>query len=404
MIDNRSPYKNYPLPDPQNIAREDVSRIADAFTGVDSDVFELETSVRGNFEKIETVSKEVLRISPELVGIFDNELRDLTPNKYIKVNSSGDGFETVERTGAPGGKKGQVLAKNSDSDYDFSWLDTDSFSKRQPKLYVANEGHKSIPNETVFFSDNITVDNNSENPRPSLKKIQAIENILSDSNATYLIKDEVENQDEDDLDIASKTAFGRVKIGEGIEVKDGVISVPSVPYASRSAFGIVKIGEGIDVDNGVISAPEVVRANHDRFGIVKPSEEDFYFEEDGTLGLKGAKYKDAIIYQYAKVKVVNDGLVILDPECTTYRAFINVDTAFSFDFSNITENKDIAFDLEIISEAAIAISFSYDIDWIRSCVSNLQGKVVIHFRKDSGGERMTGDTTFIDNLISEEIV
>lgn len=403
MIDKRSPHKNYPLPDPQNIAREDVSRIADAFLDVDSDVFELETSVRENFEKVDTVSKENLRISPELVGVFDNELRDLTPNKYIKVNATGDGFETVERTGAPGGKKGQVLAKNSDLDYDFLWLDIDSSLKRQPKLYVANEDHKSSPNETVFFSDDVNFDNNSERPHPSLRKIQAVENILSDSDTTYIIKDKIENQDEDELDIASKTAFGRVKIGEGIEVEDGVISVPSVPYASRSTFGIVKIGEGLNVDNGVISAPALVHADHEHFGIIKPSEEDFEFQEDGSLALKEIKYKDAVIYQKARAKAAEGNRIILDPECAHYRAFINEDTAFLFDFSNLTEDKDIAFDLEIVSDSEFKIAFAHDIIWTRPCVGIFFGKIKIHFEKSFGADILFGDMTFIEEPLSKEL-
>lgn len=403
MIDNRSEHKNYPLPHPENIAKQDVERIAEAFLNVDRDVFELETNINRNFESLRDVSETSIKIPAELKGVFDNELKDLAPNKYIKINAAGDGFETIERTGAAGGKKGQILAKNSEKDYDFSWLDAEDFYKRQSTLYVSNESCESFPNQTVFFCEQVEVDNNSEKPRPSLKKIQILNDILSDLNTTYIIKDEIENQDEEVLDIASKRSFGRVKIGDGINVENGIISVGELPKASSLEYGVVRIGDGIDVEDGVISAPELVHADYENFGTVKPSDEDFYFSEDGSLSLKEIKYKDAIIYQNANVKIVENGEIIIDPEYAIYRAFINSDATFSFDFSHLTESKDIAFGLEIISDSEVKIDFAYDIDWQRPCGGNIFGKLKIRFEKYFGIDKFYGDMTFFENKISKDL-
>lgn len=56
---------------------------------------------------------------------------------------------------------------------------------------------------------------------------------------------------------ASKTIKGLVQVGDGIDVNEGVISVPSatIPDASKTVKGQVRIGDGIDVADGVISVP-----------------------------------------------------------------------------------------------------------------------------------------------------
>lgn len=52
---------------------------------------------------------------------------------------------------------------------------------------------------------------------------------------------------------ASATAKGLVKIGSGINVADGVISVDAPADASKTVKGLVQVGNGLSVVGGVIS-------------------------------------------------------------------------------------------------------------------------------------------------------
>lgn len=67
---------------------------------------------------------------------------------------------------------------------------------------------------------------------------------------------------------ASKTAFGTVKIGDNIDVADGVISVaPSaaytLPVATSTTLGGVKVGAHVDIDaDGAISVDAPVSDTH----------------------------------------------------------------------------------------------------------------------------------------------
>ena len=105
MVDQVTENKNYPLPHPSNIASQDVTRIANAITMIDSDISAINASVNNMDTNVQLINERSLRIPEDKVGIINTELQNLEARKYITVNSAGTGFTTVEGGGGEGGDR-----------------------------------------------------------------------------------------------------------------------------------------------------------------------------------------------------------------------------------------------------------------------------------------------------------
>jgi hypothetical protein len=110
MVNNSTINKNYPLPHPENIASQDVGRIADAISMIDGDVNACDDAIESLENTVSALDERSLRIPQLLVGIVDTELQGLEPNRYIVVNADGTGFSTVEGGGGEGGLRGEIPA------------------------------------------------------------------------------------------------------------------------------------------------------------------------------------------------------------------------------------------------------------------------------------------------------
>lgn len=390
MIDEKTTNKNYPLPNPQNIASQDVGRIATAISMIDTDVSECHSAINELEETVENLNNNAIRIPDELVGCFDTELKDISAQKYLVINSEGTGFSAVEGGGGEGGKKGEILVKRSDANFNTTWMDPRALQKRAPVVNETSADLQLKCNNIVILADSIEIDNSDQLPRHGLILRQVSSNETIDENYSYILRDESEETDTSDSDIASKTNYGRVKIGNGIDVdENGVISVSGVGIASKTEAGIVKIGDGISVENGVISAQEYKQATNEEFGTVKLSD-DFTIGSEGELILAGKQEADYIIYQNAKVEVVYDSNIVINPECVLYRAFINTDMIFKFDFSKFIQEKDLAFEVEIYADADYVVSFE-NVFWNMPCAGVSNGKTVIRFEKKLGSAYIEGN-------------
>ncbi|MDR2723787.1 MAG: hypothetical protein LBB25_01095, partial [Holosporaceae bacterium] len=73
---------------------------------------------------------------------------------------------------------------------------------------------------------------------------------------------------------ASKTAFGLIKIGSGIDENDAVIDVQPVAYASATVFGVVKLGA------------------------------DFLLNANGAMEVVKSGDEEMVIYDLAKMKIL----------------------------------------------------------------------------------------------------
>jgi hypothetical protein len=395
MIDEKTTNKNYPLPHPENIASQDVGRIATAIEMVDGDVNACATAIDGIVETVQELDAKSLRIPSCLVGTVNTELSDLEPRRYIVVNDDATGFSTVEGGGGEGGLMGEVLAKRSSFNFDTMWVDPRAISKKAAVVNEVDDDCQLKNNNVVILADEIEIDNGDQLPRVGLTQRQILSDVISDSQYIYILCDVVDESAPDESDIATREKFGRVMIGDGINNDNGKISVPAPVKASTTEFGIVKIGSGIDVNDGVISTPSYQQADHENFGTVKLSA-DFKTGSSGELLLANKKDVEEIIYQAANVDIVRNNCIIPKSTFAKYRLFLNEDSLITFDWSQIIIEKDMAFDLEIISDGTYVISFAVQIIWTLPCAGALAGKTVIHF------ERKFGSTTLYGSLKSTE--
>jgi hypothetical protein len=288
MIDEKTTNKEYPLPHPENIASQDVGRIAEAIEMVDADVNACATAIEGIVETVQELDAKSLRIPSSLVGMVNTELSDLEPRRYIVVNDDATGFSTVEGGGGEGGLMGEVLAKRSNFNFDTMWVDPRAISKKAALVNEVDSDCQLKNNNVVILIDEIEIDNSDQLPRVGLTQRQIISDAISDSQYTYIICDEIDDSAPDESDIATGTKFGRVMVGDGINNDNGKISVPAPPKASKTVHGLVKIGPGLDVVDGVASAPVYQQADHENFGTVKLSA-DFKKGNDGELLLANKK-------------------------------------------------------------------------------------------------------------------
>ena len=270
MIDNRSENKNYPLPNPQNIASQDVERIATAISMIDSDINASEEKISNINELSEQLKKSVLQIPEEFIGKINPEIQGVGAKKYIIVNSDATGFSAVEGGGGAGGKKGEVLIKKSDENFDTTWADPRAILKKSILVQNATADDTLLTNSSTILADEIEVGTDGI-PQQGITPHQVTNSSTFDSFHGYILKNELEENDNEDLDLASKTNFGRVKIGDGFDVDNGVISVPKIPVATKDSLGVVQIGDGFEINKGVLTAESMQPASYENFGVVKLS-------------------------------------------------------------------------------------------------------------------------------------
>lgn len=330
VIDENTTNKNYPLPHPENIASKDVERIANSITMIDADISECSDSINAINSTVQNLDAKSLRIPSELVGRIDTELKDLKPRQYIVVNEDASGFSTVEGGGGEGGKKGEILVKKSNKNFDTTWIDPRAILKKAPTIKETISDVQLQNNGTIILREVSEMDAVDDFPAHGLTQRSIDSDVIADPAYTYILSDEIDDTSEDEFDIATHEKFGRVKIGSGINLNNGEISVPVIGAASKDNFGLVKIGEGFEVNDGVVSTLPYRLADHENFGIIKPSE-DFNFDARGALQL--ANRSEDIIYQKATKNIVEDGVIKIVSTCAYYRSFINTDTLFSFDLS-----------------------------------------------------------------------
>jgi hypothetical protein len=362
---------------------------------IDVDVNACTTAIDGIQETVQELDAKSLRIPSSLVGTVNTELLDLEPRRYIVVNDDATGFSTVEGGGGEGGLMGEVLAKRSNFNFDTMWVDPRSISKKATVVNEVDDDCVLKNNNVVILADEIEIDNSDQLPRVGLTQRQVISDVIADSQYTYILCDAIDESAPDESDIATRTKFGRVMIGPGIEDDNGKISVPAPIKASKTNFGIVKIGSGLDVEGGVVSAPNYQHADYENYGTVKLSL-DFKTGNSGELLLANKKDVEEIVYQFSNVDIVLNNCIIPKSNFAKYRLFVTEDLLITFDWSQFIQEKDAAFDLEIISDATYVISFDANIVWTLPCAGISAGKTVIHF------ERKFGSTTLYGNLKSTE--
>ncbi len=380
MVDESTTNKHYPLPHPSNIASQDVTRIATAISMIDSDVTSCLQSVETMSSTVSGLETKALKIPNELVGQVDTELGDIIPGRYIVVNEDATGFSTVEGGGGEGGKKGEILVKKSDANFDTGWLDPRTILKKAPVI-KETETDVQLPNNCTMILEDEVENESDDVPRQGLTQNQISSDVIADSSCSYVLCDTIDDTAEDNSDIATGEKFGRVKIGSGININDGVISVPVIGLASEQAFGMVRVGSGLNIEEGVVSTQPYPHADSETFGLVKPGS-DFYFDSSGALNV--VKRSRDIIYQTMSVDAVENGVVEIVPTCACYRAYVYSDILFSFNYGDFVPDSDISFDLEIVADGTHLVAFDANLGLSRSVLPVNRGTTRIKFSKKLG--------------------
>ncbi len=336
----------YKLPNKHNNVVEDIEQLAVTLQQIDDDICSVG-------ESAQNISYLVGRLSGSLINaeIEDGEIHDIAPNRFLTVNSSGDGVTCVDGGGASGGIAGQCNLKKSDFSFDVAYGEIFDISKGG--IVIKSNEENGNCGQCHVFSDDSEINNDESLPKNSVINQQINGNFESSGNESIVLNDVIESFYKTP-NIATNVNYGMVKAGEGITITEGIISAKEIKTACKSRFGTVKAGNGIEITDGTISAQEISKASNANFGVIKLGKE-FQLNSDGAMGL--ADMADAeIIYKLSQSKGVFNGNVDLEEKTLIYRALVTNDIVFSFNF-NFDPKSDMSFILEIVSDGTHLIHF-----------------------------------------------
>ena len=188
MIDNKTTNKNYPLPHPENIASQDVERIATSISMIDEDIGDCDAVVDDVQTTLETLQQQALRIPADKIGTIDPEIQNPTARKYLVVNDDATGFTTVEGGGGEGGLKGEILVKRSDENFDTTWMDPRAITKQAMTTTEVTDSTILSSNGSAILCDTLEIDNGLHFPRHGLTQRQITANDTGDVNYSYIIE------------------------------------------------------------------------------------------------------------------------------------------------------------------------------------------------------------------------
>lgn len=401
MIDEKTPSRSYPLPHPENIASQDVGRIANAITMIDADIGAATEGVDAINDKLASLKNQAICIPVELIGKVKPLIEDLKAFSYVAINEEGTGFTTREDSVGTGDAQGEILVKKSDKNFDTTWADPRALFKKLHKLKETTGDCKCGSNASIILCNEIEIDNGDELPRLGFTLKQFDSDATGIAFVSHIFQDEVE-RNPDDSEYATRDKHGTVKIGHGIEVTNGEISVPDIPMASETVAGLVKIGANVNYQDNTISVEGAAPATHEEMGIVKLGE-DFFLAEDKSLKLVRPEGFEEIIYQNAKIDLAVNGVVTILSTRMRYRAVITEDCSITLDFSRIQPKADLAFDLELIADDDYNVQFevtgiSAEIKWDTPLLVAAKGLNVVGFSKKVGFPFIEGDLKQAGNI------
>ena len=93
----------------------------------------------------------------------------------------------------------------------------------------------------------------------------------------------------------------------------------------------MKVGEGLDINDGVVSTKPYQQANHENYGIIKLSD-DFKVGDEGELLLANKNVNEGVIYLTANIKPCSNNTIAVEEIYSVYRLWINEDCKINFDW------------------------------------------------------------------------
>ena len=343
----------YRLPNKNHDVVDDINDLRSTFVMIDDDVKNTE-------EKIEALSETVSDLENRSVhlpyAVENSEIQNISANRYLVVNSDGDGFECLDGGGDVGGKLGQCSIKKTNENFDTAWGNILDVSKNG--MTIQENSETSRANETHIFKDEIEIENEQQLPKVELTNCQAKSDLDSENNSSVIFCDDAE-EIEEQIQIATCENFGLVKIGDGFSNDAGTISTQVILKATEEDFGIVKVGDGLQNNNGMISRDEINPATFSNFGVIKLGG-NLSINQSGEMEI-GDMTTAATIYNLGNVKIVQKGIVDLEEQTLQYRMFITEDLVVQFKAA-FDPQSDFSFVLEIVSDGTHLISFNENLN------------------------------------------
>ncbi len=338
----------YPLPHKSHDVVEDINNLRTTFAEIDSNICTTQNEIDGILNTVTTLKNKTVHTDFELEN---PEIQSIAANRYLVVNSEGDGFECLDGGGDLGGKTGQSSIKRTDENFDTAWGDLTEVSKNG--MTVQENSEDSEGNQTHIFVDEIEV-TGTQLPRVELTNQQTETDFDIETNESIMLRDDIEPV-ADEIQVATNQNLGLVKIGDGFSIDDGKLSAPVYSEATKNEFGLVKIGDGVHNDEGTISRDEIKPATFSNFGVVRlGSSLRINTNEEMEIGNIS---NSGTIYNLGNVKICNYGIIELEEETLVYRVFITDDVVVQFKL-DFDPQDDYAFVLELVSDGTHLVSFN----------------------------------------------
>lgn len=367
--------RHYPLPNKNHDVVDDINALRSTFGAIDSDVQDSEERIEELSETVSDLENRSVHLS---CAVENSEIQNISANRYLVVNSDGDGFECLDGGGDVGGKLGQCSIKKTDVNFDTAWGNILEISKNG--MTVRENSVTSDGNESHIITDEEEVDNEKQLPKVELTNCQIKSDLESKSNSSVIICDEIE-EIEDEIQIATNQNYGLVKVGSGFSNNNGTISAPIISNATTEEFGVIKTGNGLINNNGIISRDTINPATYSNFGIIKLGE-NLSINSNGEMEIDDMA-NSATIYDLGKIKICSNGIVDIEEQTLQYRLFVTEDLViqFAMDFE---PRDDFSFVLELISNSSYILAFNENLNPKMTTLPINRGTTKIKFTKKLG--------------------
>lgn len=326
--------RQYALPDKYHDVVEDIEALRETISKIDSDLNDIATSTDHIQDAIEEASTRVLKVGE----LHNGELKDIAPERFISFGEEEcvcvDGLLNNSK-----GHGGQCTINVGPSER--GWIDINNAS------VIEGNG-----NEICIFNDG----EKDEEQEKELVNIQTTMDFVCENNESIILRNEQEEIVEPLL-LASKTSNGLIKIGEGFNIEDGVLSKSPIPMATHETAGLVILGDGFENKNDTICYNNSASLNN--FGVVKLSK-DFYLDDSGILLIKREKNPN-IIYDYGRDGTVLGGNVDVFEDTVHYFTVVHENISIKINI-NFELKTDFTFILEVASDGGRKLVFEDDFE------------------------------------------
>lgn len=156
-----TPHKKYFLPHKNHVVVEDVKKIAEDLEKIDEDISKIEVN-------LDALKEKTQKITPVKAYVDNKTIQNIKPGYYLKTSQN----EIVCEEGGEdkGGKRFEILQKQSTDDFDTSWSRLSSINKENLFNFQTISSVESQENEAYVFKDEIENQKSKTRRRQGNKK------------------------------------------------------------------------------------------------------------------------------------------------------------------------------------------------------------------------------------------